>query len=233
VLKADDAVQALAVLSSGMNVDLLFTDVVMPGPLKSPDMARQAMQLLPHLKVLFTSGYTQNAIVHAGRLDEGIELLSKPYSREDLAFKLRQLLGSPADGVAAHPATGSKSHNAAPVHTILVVEDNAAANEALCELLGLLGHRVTAATRASDALTAIYNRPFDILLTDINLPDMSGLQLAERAASTCPSLAVIFASGERVPAPQQAGYTWSELSKPFTLGQLEAAIRSVMHSHTR
>ncbi len=91
VLKASDAQQAWALLQSGVAVDLLFTDVVMPGPLRSRDLAEQAKVLFPDMLVLFTSGYTQNAIVHGGRLDPGVELISKPYRREDLARKLRQL----------------------------------------------------------------------------------------------------------------------------------------------
>jgi CheY-like chemotaxis protein len=90
VLKADGAEQALTVIRSGIHIDLLFTDVVMPGSLRSPDMAAQAVQLLPRLKVLFTSGYTQNAVIHGGRLDSGVELFCKPYSREQLAYKIRQ-----------------------------------------------------------------------------------------------------------------------------------------------
>ncbi|WP_305954769.1 hypothetical protein [Burkholderia sp. SRS-W-2-2016] len=93
VLKAADAQQALAVLGSGVHIELLLRDVVMPGPVLSTDMARQAVQMLPDLRVLFTSGYTQNAIVHGGRFDPGVELLSKPYSREQLAQRIRQLLG--------------------------------------------------------------------------------------------------------------------------------------------
>jgi CheY-like chemotaxis protein len=73
-------------------VDLLFTDVVMPGALAARDLARKAQQALPGLPVLFTSGYTENAIVHGGRLDHGVELLSKPYARDDLARKLRKML---------------------------------------------------------------------------------------------------------------------------------------------
>lgn len=92
VLKAPDALSALTILQSGMPVDLLFTDVVMPGAVRSPELARQARILLPNIKVLFTSGYTQNAIVHGGRLDPGVELLSKPYRREDLARKVRHVL---------------------------------------------------------------------------------------------------------------------------------------------
>ncbi len=78
VLKARDAQSALAIVESGMPVDLLFTDVVMPGPLRSPELARKARERLPDIKVLFTSGYTDNAIVHGGRLDEGIDLCRSP-----------------------------------------------------------------------------------------------------------------------------------------------------------
>ena len=92
VLTAHDAASALAIVESGVAIDLLFTDVVMPGPLKSPELARRARELLPKLVVLFTSGYTENAIVHGGRLDAGVELLPKPYMRESLAHKIRRVL---------------------------------------------------------------------------------------------------------------------------------------------
>ncbi len=92
VLKARDAQSALSVIESGLPIDLLFTDVVMPGALRSPELARKARQRLPDIAVLFTSGYTENAIVHGGRLDPGVELLPKPYSREALAFKIRSVL---------------------------------------------------------------------------------------------------------------------------------------------
>lgn len=94
VLKAGDAVAALSIIESGAKIDLLFTDVVMPGPLRSPDLARKARERIPDLAVLFTSGYTQNAIVHGGRLDAGVELLSKPYTREALARKIRLVIAN-------------------------------------------------------------------------------------------------------------------------------------------
>ncbi len=95
VLEAADAESALAMIENGAAVDLLFTDVVMPGLLASSDMARRACQRLPNLAVLFTSGYTQDTIVHGGRLDAGVELLSKPYDRETLARKVRHVLANP------------------------------------------------------------------------------------------------------------------------------------------
>ena len=96
VLKAKDAASALTVIESGVPVNLVFTDVVMPGPLRSPELARKVKERLPSLAVLFTSGYTENAIVHGGRLDPGVELLGKPYTREALARKIRLLLGNEA-----------------------------------------------------------------------------------------------------------------------------------------
>ena len=92
VLQARDAASALAIVESGIAIDLLFTDVVMPGPLRSPELARQARERQPAMAVLFTSGYTQNAIVHGGRLDAGVELLGKPYTQDALAQKIRRLL---------------------------------------------------------------------------------------------------------------------------------------------
>ena len=95
VLKAGDATAALNVLDSGITIDLLFTDVVMPGSLRSTDLVRLARQKLPGLAVLYTSGYAENAIVHGGRLEAGVQLLGKPYSRDALARKVRQVLTGP------------------------------------------------------------------------------------------------------------------------------------------
>ncbi|MGH7030342.1 MAG: CHASE3 domain-containing protein [Stellaceae bacterium] len=99
VLQAANGADALAIIETGSSIDLLFTDVVMAGPVSGRELAERATELRPALKVLFTSGYTENAIVHNGRLDPGVELLSKPYGRERLAAKLRRVL----DGSAQEP----------------------------------------------------------------------------------------------------------------------------------
>jgi len=91
--EAADAQQALETLRADPAVDLIFSDVVMPGPLKTRDFASQVEAMSPGLPILFTSGYTDNAIVHQGRLDPGVALLSKPYTRGDLARKVAQMLG--------------------------------------------------------------------------------------------------------------------------------------------
>ena len=94
VLAAGNAAEALAILEAGAEVDLLFTDVVMPGGMNGRQLAELAQARWPHLKVLYTSGYTENAIVHHGRLDAGVKLLQKPYRRQTLASKIREALES-------------------------------------------------------------------------------------------------------------------------------------------
>jgi PAS domain S-box-containing protein len=105
VLRARDAVSGLAIIDSGAAIDLLFTDVIMPGPMQSRELAQRAQERLPGIAVLFTSGYTENAIVHGGRLDDGVELLSKPYTREALARRIRQCLDG-ADTATLSPRGG-------------------------------------------------------------------------------------------------------------------------------
>lgn len=92
VTTATSGQQALEQLEAGTPVDLLFTDVVMPEGISGRELADKACVMCPGLKVLFTSGYTENAIVHHGRLDEGVMLLSKPYNREQLGFRVREAL---------------------------------------------------------------------------------------------------------------------------------------------
>jgi CheY-like chemotaxis protein len=72
--------------------DLLFTDVIMPGAMNGRQLADAILNARPDLKVLFTSGYTENAIIHHGRLDQGVLLLAKPYRKSDLAKMIRKAL---------------------------------------------------------------------------------------------------------------------------------------------
>ena len=84
---------ALNILRSSHRIDLLFTDVVLPGK-SGRELADLAKELRPGLKVLFTTGYSRNAIVHQGRLDAGVQLISKPFTFEGLAARVRDLLDS-------------------------------------------------------------------------------------------------------------------------------------------
>ncbi len=94
VESARNADHALTWLEDHDRFDLLFTDVIMPGALKGPDLAIEARRLQPGLRVLFTSGYTENAVLERGQLDTTVHLLQKPYRRRDLARKIREALDS-------------------------------------------------------------------------------------------------------------------------------------------
>jgi signal transduction histidine kinase/ActR/RegA family two-component response regulator len=98
VIEANDAEEALRLVEEGARFDLLFTDVVLGSGLNGRELAAKITSSRVGLPVLFTTGYTRNAIVHHGRLDSGVHLLDKPYTQQDLARKIRELLdgaGSP------------------------------------------------------------------------------------------------------------------------------------------
>jgi len=91
VLEADGAATALRLLDSHPEIALLFTDVVMPD-MNGRELADQALRRRPDLQVLFTTGYTRNAVVHKGVLEPGVQLIGKPFTLEDLAARVRALL---------------------------------------------------------------------------------------------------------------------------------------------
>jgi CheY-like chemotaxis protein len=94
VLDADGAPAALRLLDAHPEIELLFTDVVMP-EVNGRKLADEARRRHPDLKVLFTTGYTRNAVLHNGVLDPGVELIGKPFTLEELAAKVRDVLDAP------------------------------------------------------------------------------------------------------------------------------------------
>jgi PAS domain S-box-containing protein len=92
VLEAPDGSTALRLISRHPEIALMFTDVGLPGGMNGRQLADQVRRVRPDLKVLFTSGYARNAIVHHGRLDPGVQLLMKPFTFADLAMRIRQTL---------------------------------------------------------------------------------------------------------------------------------------------
>jgi CheY-like chemotaxis protein len=93
-LEAANGLEALRVFGENdAKVDLLLTDVVLTGRMKGNEVASRLKEVRPDLRVLFMSGYTENAIVHHGRLDDGVHLIGKPFHREQLARKVAEVLG--------------------------------------------------------------------------------------------------------------------------------------------
>ncbi len=230
VQRAENAEAALKLLESGTAVDLLFTDVVMPGAISTREFTRRAQAMFPRLLVLYTSGYTQNAIVHNGRLDDDAFLLSKPYRKDELARKLRSVFAGTARGpVASTAAVASASlmDRNQQRGKVLVVEDVMLIRMATVDMLEQIGFSAAEAGDGAEALALLQADPaIEILLTDLGLPGMNGRQLVEEALRLKPSLKVIIASGYSTESdmggPGDKGLV--HLTKPYDLGQLRKAL---------
>ena len=224
VLRANNGDAAMHVLQCGERIDMLFTDVVMPGVVRSPDLARLAVNLFPEIAVLYTSGYTRNAIVHGGRLDPGVELISKPYRGDDLARKIRHVFANrkQVDHLRLEKEEAARQLPAQQEGLkIMVVEDDPDNRNLLEELLTLLGHQVTSAADAEEGLRLFKPGQFDALITDLNLPGMSGIELAAQLRAAAPSLRVIVASGAGLVNGEPGGEQYTSLPKPYRVDQLQ------------
>ena len=95
VLEAGDGEEGQRVFgTNAASIDLLLTDIVLPGKVRGRELAERITAMRPEVRVLFMSGYTENSIVHHGRLDEGVHLIGKPFKREQLARKIADVLGT-------------------------------------------------------------------------------------------------------------------------------------------
>jgi CheY-like chemotaxis protein len=99
----------LAIIDAGAMFDLIFTDVILSGPMNGPQLAEAIEQRLGAVKVLFTSGYPESAIIHHGRLAPGVLLLAKPYRNADLARMVREALDKPASSPPSSVDAGRRS----------------------------------------------------------------------------------------------------------------------------
>lgn len=253
VLTARDAAEALEVVDSGVPIDLLFTDVVMPGRLRSPELAQLARERRPGIAVLFTSGYTEDAITRDGRLDAGVELISKPYTREALARKIRAVLGSAGEGavsakadmpwtVTPAAATPGRVEEAGTMDggavervgpTVLLVEDEPLILMSTADTLRDFGMTVLEAGSGAEARQALAagGRP-DVLVVDVGLPDESGIDLARALRAQVPGLPVIFATG-RTHVPGAEDITGAmTLVKPYGERELVEGVRRMAGEST-
>jgi len=251
VLQAASIEYAVEMLEKGGRIDLLFTDVVMPGPFKAADLAKRARELQPHIAVLFTSGYTENTIIHNRQFEPDTSLVGKPYRREDLARKVRAALDKtkvisppvpsgpdvrkpmgpiapgalpPQNAAVSQPAPAS-----GPVRSlrVLVVEDDVVVRTATIDGLTELGHAGVEASNGHEALQKL-EPSVELLLTDIGLPDMSGEDLAAQCRKRQPQLRVIFATGYSNPLDATGRAVATFLAKPFVLADLRRAVEAAM-----
>jgi CheY-like chemotaxis protein len=215
VLEASSAGTALPLLDEHPEIVVLFTDVGLPGGMNGRQLAEEARTRRPDLKVLFTTGYARNAIVHDGRLDPGVELLTKPFTQSALSEKLRDIIDA-----RATPAR------------VLVVEDEVMIQMLAVDYLEGAGFKVDTAATGADALNKLQLIPggVDAAIIDLGLPDRRGDSLVQEIRSLYPSLPIVIASGRddsEVEALLKDGAASAFVRKPYTPEQLEATLRAV------
>jgi PAS domain S-box-containing protein len=180
VLEAPQAAAALQLLERHREIRLLFTDVGLPGGMNGRQLADAARQMRPDLKVLFTTGYARNAIVHDGRLDPGVALLTKPFTYAALAAKLGDML----DTRSGPPR-------------ILLVEDEILVQMVAAEQLREIGYRVETAGSATEAMNKmkLLAGDIDLAIVDIGLPDRKGDVLVGELRALHGHLPIVIATG--------------------------------------
>jgi PAS domain S-box-containing protein len=183
ILEADSGIAALKLIEADPSIQVLFTDVGLPGGMNGRQLADEARKRRPDLKVLFTSGYARNAIVHDGRLDAGVELLTKPFTQAALAAKLRDILD-------AKRSPGR----------ILLVEDESLIQMLAADYLVEAGFQVDAVGSATEAMNKLgmMRGGFDAAIIDLGLPDRGGDALIREIRALYSSLPVVLATGRGV-----------------------------------
>jgi CheY-like chemotaxis protein len=214
VLEAHDGPSALRLLERQEDpVDLLFTDVVMPG-MSGRELADEARKVQPDLRVLFTSGYTRNAIVHAGRLDAGVEMIMKPFTYEALAQKVRDVLDS------------------GRTRRILIVEAEPTVRSLAADAFAGMGYRAEEAGTAAEALGKVRSAQgrYDLIVIDDELPDRIGEAVVRELRALHTDLPMLITSRSKHDdlAEQFSGDRCIRvIARPYKSGALVEAIRSL------
>ncbi|MDP1840046.1 MAG: response regulator [Reyranella sp.] len=225
VTAVENADAAAALLNKDAEFDLLFTDIVMPGTLPVMEMVALAQNLRPGIAVLLTSGYARDLIPETGQ--SRYAMIVKPYGAEALAAKVRGVLSArrlPAQpSVTAVEATADAMPDGDLPRRILLVEDEVVLRMSVSDMLVRLGCSVAGVGSAEQALDLLTrDGSFDLLLTDLGLPGMSGEELAAEVHRRLPSLPVIIASGYGRPEGQADGHQF--ITKPYSAIDLQQAL---------
>ena len=215
VLEAETGRAGLQLLDRHPGVRVLFTDIGLPGGMNGRQLADEARTRRPDLRVLFTTAYARNAIVHDGRLDPGVELIIKPYTQAALAARLRDIID-------ARQSPGR----------ILLVEDEPLIRMLATDHLQEAGFQVDTAGSAAEAMNKLALVPggVDAVILDIGLPDRSGEALAREIRAIHPLLPIVLATGHGAVTLREAfkgepaiGY----VQKPYAAQDLLGALRAL------
>jgi PAS domain S-box-containing protein len=212
VLEAHDGPAALRLFErQEQPIDLLFTDVVMPG-MTGRELADAARKRQRRLRVLYTSGYTRNAIVHAGRLDPGVDVIAKPFTFEDLAEKVRDML------------------DAGRTRCALIVNADPSTWSLAATALSDLEMRPEVAGSGREALNKVRAAPgaYDLVILDESLPDHSGESLARELRGLRSDLVLVLTARENASRLRNAFSTdgcTAVLEAPYTADQLKQTLK--------
>jgi signal transduction histidine kinase/CheY-like chemotaxis protein len=212
VFEAADAASALDIVAHEPAIRLIFTDLGLPGGVDGKTLSEQARALRPSLAVLITTAYAAAALIHDGKLDRGIDLLVKPFTFEDLAARIREVMDrSSSDEIR-----------------ILVVEDEVLIRMFLVQTLDELGCRVEEAGSAAEALDRMRAGADRITgaIVDLGLPDRPGEALIRELRQAWPDLPIVLATGHADRSVRERAASLGGiqvLAKPFTGPDIEAA----------
>jgi PAS domain S-box-containing protein len=215
VLEAETGAAGLQLLARHPAVRVLFTDIGLPGGMNGRQLADEARKNRPDLRVLFTTAYARNAIVHDGRLDPGVELITKPYTQAALAAKLRDIID-------ARRSPGR----------ILLVEDEALIRMVATDYLQDAGFQVDTAGSATEAMNKLALVPggVDAVILDIGLPDRSGEMLSREIRTVHPSLPIVLATGHGASTLREAFKDETAIGfvqKPYVAQDLLRALQTL------
>jgi PAS domain S-box-containing protein len=212
VIEAHDGPSALRVLQRPEQpIDLLFTDVVMP-EMTGRELADLAREIRPNLKVLYTSGYTKNAIVHGGRLDEGVEMIGKPFTYATLAEKVADVLEKGRTG------------------RILLVEEEPTLRMFAAEALASSGYAVDEAATAAETLARVRaaRGRYDAVVLDARLQAQAGETIAAELRALHADLPILLSAAEAVEdlvARFAGDRCTAVIAKPFNISKLTEALQ--------
>jgi signal transduction histidine kinase/DNA-binding response OmpR family regulator len=184
VFEATDARSALDVIGREANIELLFTDVGLPGGIDGRALAEQAQRMRACLKVLMTTAYAGGVLVHEGRLDPEVELLRKPFTSATLATRVRELLDR-------------EKHDHQPATRILVVDDEVLLRMLVGDTLAAHGWHIEEAGSFHEATTKIRKAINELAgaIIDLGLPDRPGDGLVAEIRAVRPNMPIILATG--------------------------------------
>lgn len=224
---AENAAQAMEILAAEEEIDLLFSDVVMPGEMNGYELAQQATEKRPGLKVLMTSGYSAKTVANNGLARFAAHLLGKPYRKAELAQRIRFVLD---EALEKDNLTG---------RTILVIDDEEDVRELFKLNLEGLGCKTVPASNGEDAID-LYQRslesgePIDVIILDLAIPgSMGGNEVADKIRALDPQAKMIVSSGHSGGAEmtryQDYGFQGA-LEKDFNRQKIKQALEQVLTS---